>query len=83
MRLLLLNKHKKFENDAIARFCSSVDNSKKWKKKPPTETGLITRLTKSISRSIITSLQGMFPIDIDFGMIITLHSRVLHFTFQF
>ena len=29
LRLLLVNMYKKFENDAIARFCSSVDNSKK------------------------------------------------------
>ena len=48
MRLLLLNKHKKFENDAITRFCSSVDNSKKWEKNN-TGTGSITRLTKRYS----------------------------------
>ena len=33
--LLLLNRHKKFENDAIAEFCCSVDNSKKLKKITP------------------------------------------------
>ena len=33
LRLLLLNKHKKFENDAIARFCSS----KKWGEKTKTQ----------------------------------------------
>ena len=33
LHLLLLNKHKKFENDPIARFCSRVANSKVEKKK--------------------------------------------------
>ena len=33
LRLLLLNKHKKFEDDAIARFCCSASGSKRRKKK--------------------------------------------------
>ena len=47
--LLLLNKHKKFENDAIARFCCIDGQSKKWKEKKPTATRSrpITRLTES------------------------------------
>ena len=55
LRLLLLNKHKKFENDAIARFCSSIDNSKKWKrnKKQNMATGSIIISTESTFRSII------------------------------
>ena len=32
--LLLLNKHKKFEDDAVARFCCSGGKSK-WRKKTP------------------------------------------------
>ena len=52
----------KFENDAIARFCSSVDNSKKWGEKKPSETGSITRLTKSTSRSIITEHSTMYEL---------------------
>ena len=32
LRLLLLNKHKKFEDDAIARFCCSASESKRRKK---------------------------------------------------
>ena len=34
LRLLLLNKHKKFEDDAVARFCCSGGKSKRRKKKP-------------------------------------------------
>ena len=33
LRLLLLNKHKKFENDAIARFCCSALQLHRWKQK--------------------------------------------------
>ena len=33
LRLLLLNKHKKIENDAIARFCCSVRPLHRWKQK--------------------------------------------------
>ena len=47
-RLPLLNKHKKFENDAIARFCCSRSQSERWKKnnkkKQNTATRPITRL---------------------------------------
>ena len=33
LRLLLMNKYKKFEDNAIDRFCCSVDNSKKVEEK--------------------------------------------------
>ena len=33
LRLLLVNKCKKFEDNAITRFCCSVRNSEKWGKK--------------------------------------------------
>ena len=54
LRLLLLNKHKKFEDDAIARFYCSVFPLPRWKQKKQqnTETGSITILTESTSRSI-------------------------------
>ena len=53
LRLVLLNKEKKFEDDAIARFCCSALWLHRWKqKKKPTETGSITILTDSTSRSI-------------------------------
>ena len=53
---LLLNKHKKFEDDAIARFCCNVLPLPRWKQtktKKNTEIGSITILTESTSRSII------------------------------
>ena len=52
LRLLLVNKYKKFEDNAIARVCCSRRNSEKWGKKNPTATGSITILTKSTSWSI-------------------------------
>ena len=36
--LLLLNKHKNFENDASARFCCINEQSKKWRKKHGNQT---------------------------------------------
>ena len=53
LRLLLVNKYKKFEENAIARFCCSMRNSEKWEKQN-TVTDSITILTKSTSRSIIS-----------------------------
>ena len=47
LRLLLLNKHKKFDNDAIARFCSSIDNWNKSCQKPTIE--LAGRLGKNLT----------------------------------
>ena len=48
--LLLLNNLKKFENDAIARFCCIDEQLKKWGQNT-TKTGTITILTESTSRS--------------------------------
>ena len=44
--LLLMNKHKKFKDRAIAQFCCSMTNSDKVEKKP-TATRPITILTES------------------------------------
>ena len=59
LRLLLLNKHKKFEDDANARFCCSASESKRRKKKP-TATTPITILTESTSRSVIMYIINTF-----------------------
>ena len=49
LRLLLLNKQKKSENDVVVRFCSSEGNSKKWEKIPQ-------KRTKNMATSTITML---------------------------
>ena len=60
--LLLLNKHKKFENDAIARFCSSANELRKGGKKNMA-TSTITKLTESTSWSIIILISTESKID--------------------
>ena len=57
LHLLLVNKGKKSEDNAITRFCCSVRNSKSGGEKNPTATSSITILTESTSRSI-TSLRS-------------------------
>ena len=45
--MLVINMLKKFDNDAIARFCCSDKKLASGGKKNPTATGSITRLTES------------------------------------